>query len=606
MNIKDLKNLPIIYKCDKYHIFDNSGKAVIVVPSYQQLLNANLCIIKESDCKERLPDDIFFALILEHSRIKAQINKYYSHLELLKKIKMLDEEFDKEKQAYAPLIELIEKMQNILIEKNNEIKKLNKTIKDQSKLQASAKTIEELSVEIANKNQELKIINQNIENNKEQYKNLQLQIESANKTIKSKEEKLRELEFNIENSKNYEAQLLEEFTKKEEELNKRERQLKEKENRFAEYEIKQGNIEKEIEARTKELKILNDEIQSQIQYKENLNQDKEKLIKEIDSYKQIGDEVKIKVKEQIEEAKSNAAEFISKMMFLPQNNTASTANRSYSKSPLKLGIKIEDENPRQVSNYKQALQLIGENLANIGANKELAIHFATLLYSAFLKNTPLILAGPGGSHIANAFSAVIYGKTADIIDCSIPYENFNEDELKNASVVIVKNPFSSPWIDKLPELASNHADNFFILVTPFTEDLQIEPKSLFNYFLPVFTDILMESVNSSKLHTAIIDKANFDISNDKTKFELSAVNHHTTCLQAINASLIAKTNIIKLTDTMNTIENAVRYEYLFVLLPYFIITGNEKHLKETIEKNPKIPVNNEISKYILKYLENSK
>lgn len=69
---------------------------------------------------------------------------------------------------------------------------------------------------------------------------------------------------------------------------------------------------------------------------------------------------------------------------------------------------------------------------------------------------------------------------------------------------------------------------------------------------------------------------------------------------------MAKANIIKLIDAMNKIRNSIIYEYLFVLFPYSITTGNGEYLKENIEKNSKISIDNEIRKYLIKYLENSK
>lgn len=295
--------------------------------------------------------------------------------------------------------------------------------------------------------------------NKQILKKIEVNQEQLNKTIQEQESKKKQLEQEI----------------------------------HTEYVRQSKQFNQEIEHYKEKLTKLNNEIELKSQYKEN-------LINEINSYEQIFENVKIKVKQQIEEAQNDASNFIAKIMLIPQTygneKTLTDKKKNYTKSPLTLGAVIEENEPYSVSNYDELLDVISENIQDIGAKELYADYFATMIYSAYIYRIPLILAGPGGSHIANAFSAVVYGKTADIIDCSIPYENFNEDELKDASVVIVKNPFSSPWIDKLPELASNHADNFFILVTPFIEDLQIEPKSLFNYFLPVFTDIKKASIIS--------------------------------------------------------------------------------------------------------------
>ena len=59
--------------------------------------------------------------------------------------------------------------------------------------------------------------------------------------------------------------------------------------------------------------------------------------------------------------------------------------------------------------------------------------------------------------------------------------------LSEDEIVIVKNPFAAEWVDDVIHMVEE-SNKFFVLVTPFVEDLLIEPKGIFNYVQPLFTE----------------------------------------------------------------------------------------------------------------------
>lgn len=44
-------------------------------------------------------------------------------------------------------------------------------------------------------------------------------------------------------------------------------------------------------------------------------------------------------------------------------------------------------------------------------------------------------------------------------------------------------------MNRLPEILSNK-DIFYIATHPYAEDIQVEPKSLYGFILPLFTEFL--------------------------------------------------------------------------------------------------------------------
>lgn len=121
---------------------------------------------------------------------------------------------------------------------------------------------------------------------------------------------------------------------------------------------------------------------------------------------------------------------------------------------------------------------------------------AILFYSMFLcekLHQNLIICGKYSEQIAHMYSYIVHGAKAAVLDCSNSYEptvQSNIESLK-AKVIVVKYPFESNWIDKLSSI-SDSSDKFFILVHSFIEDLNIEPSSVYSYFLPIFTNKLID------------------------------------------------------------------------------------------------------------------
>ena len=256
----------------------------------------------------------------------------------------------------------------------------------------------------------------------------------------------------------------------------------------------------ELEKAQKELDEVKGEIQKkfvELEKKESeitsLTDKLEKLGGDLQSKEQLLDDVSKKVRERISDARRDVANFIAEMVFTQPCNLISTDNITRASGAYFIGKSLISDEQEDVSNWKEAISSLEYELPEAGVSNKYSDGFAAFLYSSFINHFPLLLAGPNGESIVDAFSLSLFGKTAGIIDCSCPYSREVVKEVCSSSdpVVMIKHALRNEWVTHIPEF-NNNAKYFFI-VHPFVEDLFIEPKSLFSYALPFFTDLIIDS-----------------------------------------------------------------------------------------------------------------
>lgn len=240
--------------------------------------------------------------------------------------------------------------------------------------------------------------------------------------------------------------------------------------------------EKEIEALTRELDAKNNELttaEKRLEELHNLIQSQEKL----------AEDVCMKVQKRISDARKDAANFIAEMSFM-NPNSESTSHAHVFYSP---GKDCDSDDIEYIDSWQQLLDSLSDDLNQAGVARKYARNFAAFLYSAYVNRVPVLMAGPNGEDIADAFSVSLFGKTAGVADCSFSYFPGFEREIKagNDNIFIVKHSFRSEWITHIPDFQK--IGRHFI-IHPFAEDLVIEPKSLFTYAIPIFTELIIDSV----------------------------------------------------------------------------------------------------------------
>ena len=233
------------------------------------------------------------------------------------------------------------------------------------------------------------------------------------------------------------------------------------------------DLENEIEIKKKEL----EEISNKIKQRED-----------------FASEVENNIAKRIEMARKNVADFICEMAFVNPNleKVQSSKNLFY-----RAGKIIGDNDVEEIEDIQNLIYTLETEIGAEGIQNENLSSFAAYLIASYTNKVSLLLAGSNALDIANAFSVCLTGKTAAIFDCAT-INSFGDFDIilnSNDEVIALLNPFAPNFIAYLPELV--HMENKFIFeIYPFIEDLKIEPRSFYNYFLPVFTELIIDRPHS--------------------------------------------------------------------------------------------------------------
>lgn len=267
-----------------------------------------------------------------------------------------------------------------------------------------------------------------------------------------------------------------------------------------------ANQEQVETAKAELLSIQQDEAESKKRF-----EDKEKeyslliqKIKEseqkIDAQKHLAEEVETLVMAKIERARKNAAEFIAENAFVhSEMNTTITREVPIVNNISKVEKFMDSEEMSTEdydvnNNYEQVLQTLNNELLEAGVADSSVEGLSVILYSAYINRIPLLLAGPNGMDIACAFYAALKCMKPAVLTCEGDLNDFEIERCLSSSndLVVVETPFQAEWRNAVIKMLSKR-DRMYILVHPYAEDLCIEPKGLFNYCVPLLTEMCVDA-----------------------------------------------------------------------------------------------------------------
>lgn len=316
---------------------------------------------------------------------------------------------------------------------------------------------------------------------------------------------------------------------------------------------------------------------------------------DISAKEQLAIDVEAAVKQKISHAQNNAADFIANFAFVPQmaiaaSEPSAVSNLMAMKTSAEecmcyvQGSELKPDDLEIVSTWKEMLDAIASELIEAGVASSFSLPFAAYMYAAYVNKSPLLMVGPNANAIVDAFSGAISGKMSGILDCT---GNYNAHSVKACyssedRVVRIVNPFSSDWIVRIPDIVSNR-DKFFVAVHPYAEDIQIEPKSLYGYVLPIFTELFVE-----KSPTGIIFGGQCT-ENYEDFPPVKASKSHNKLFAEMHVSLLAKTKMQVLLNNMHTMLNDqnLDYDVVFALLPYAYATMQTSLILNAIQEGEK-------------------
>lgn len=229
----------------------------------------------------------------------------------------------------------------------------------------------------------------------------------------------------------------------------------------------------------------------------------EQLDSIISEKKKLAEDVEAAVAERIQKARQNAADFIANMAFVsgPTINLAASetvaANEALAYQSIST-YKISSLSDNLVSpelhhSWSDVINTAIFELGETGVAEKHRSGLAAFLCAAYIEKQPIMLVGPNAIDIAKVFGAVVAGNKYGTLCCAGSYSGNIIKEIGNdgENIVIINNLFTSEWMNRIPEIFSKK-DIFYIVTHPYPEDIQVEPKSLYGFMLPLFTEFFVD------------------------------------------------------------------------------------------------------------------
>ncbi len=353
--------------------------------------------------------------------------------------------------------------------------------------------------------------------------------------------------------------------------------------------------EKENQNQLEELRKENEEEQKIL---DKARQEEKRLISSIADKKNLAKEVEAKVHEKIQKAREKAADFIAEMVFAQPAQIAQAAQpvqaviaepTATTEAPAEVSPRPAAASPYQVFpasgdlrqgkvhyTWSDALHTAAAELQNAGVAEKYAKGLSAFLCASYIEKQPVLLAGPNAIEITQAFSAAVAGHKYGRLCCDGSYssqviEGIGADDEK---IVLINNLISSGWLNRTPEILSQK-DIFYIITHPYAEDIQVEPKSLYGFMLPLFTELFVDKKASGSYSGGYFaDNFNYAVPD--------TAHNESEGIAQLEATPLVRNRISRLIDTMHNIysETTADDEFMFALFPIAYATLNISRITE--------------------------
>lgn len=322
--------------------------------------------------------------------------------------------------------------------------------------------------------------------------------------------------------------------------------------------------------------------------------EEEQLAGIITEKKKLAEDVEAAVAERIQKARENAADFIADMAFVGGRpiqavvTEASAAVEVSSKpvvTPYCNFSAYEDRNDLEAHHsWEDVVSTAAFELGEAGVAEKYSSGLAAFLCAAYIEKQPILLVGPNAIDIAQAFSAAVTSHKHGMLCCEGNFSNqvITEIGINGEDIVIINNLLASGWMNRLPEILSQK-DIFYVATHPYAEDVQVEPKSLYGFMLPLFTEFFVDKKATGNYYGGYFadDFKAYSASKGAQK-ELRALSKFTL-------SPFVRNRIDSLVATMHDIHSAATAdeEFLFAVLPIAYASLAMNELTEMIADSQK-------------------
>ena len=317
--------------------------------------------------------------------------------------------------------------------------------------------------------------------------------------------------------------------------------------------------------------------------------EEERLTGIIAEKEKLAEDVERAVAERIQRARENAADFIANMAFISGQQAQVAVEKTSAAvevpsepviTPYHTFSAFEALNDLEAyHSWADVIDTAAFELGEAGVAEQYRRGLAAFLCAAYIEKQPILLVGPNAVDIVQAFSAAVTGHKYGMLCCEGSYTNQIITELGTAGedIVIITNLLASSWMNRLPEILSQK-DIFFVATHPYAEDIQVEPKSLYGFMLPLFTEFFVDKKASGKYY------GGYFADDFKTYSAPKGAHKDLRILSKFALSSLVKNRINSLVATMHMIYSATTAdeEFLFAVLPIAYASLEMNKLTEAI------------------------
>ena len=374
------------------------------------------------------------------------------------------------------------------------------------------------------------------------------------------------------------------------------------------YDKKYFEISIEIEEEKKKLGSLKSEVSSLDNQKQNLCQQvetlqdkKNQLDMQLAEKDRLTQQVTAKLQEKVDAIRQDALLALDEIPVLSGLFAQSriTEKKNISEDPIyKPGVPYKENELELLSSWQDQITVLAESLEGTGVMDAFTQLTARFLFLAWFHHIPILIAGPCGENIAHAFSVSVFGRTAGIINCDVltTDESISNILESDESVILVRNPLHSGHTDNfLRMIHNNDTDKFFIAVTPYADDLCIEPDGLMNYVLPIFTDLIVDNLPDNN-YVPAKRSSTFESFVTKKHEKIKALNNLRLTPVALS---LANKEFGDLLDIETKISEA-EILYRYAIVPYSYTTNRREQAAVMITEETRL--NTETKQQLLAFL----
>lgn len=309
----------------------------------------------------------------------------------------------------------------------------------------------------------------------------------------------------------------------------------------------------------------------------------DRLCAEIKRNETVGQDTVAAIRLKIADAQKDMAGFIASVsMFLPQpDSPAGETDPRWRYIPAEQGRHSDDIDPAE--DWRDELHIISQNLANsLKIDAEFRSMLAAFLYSAHIHHAPLLIAGPNGCGIADALSMSLYAEGSGhlLLGEGCDYDIAAGIQDHKERIISVRNMFGRGWSDELPQ-ALSQLPKQIVWTHPYVEDLMIEPKGLYHYMLPLFSECFIQAVPSLDLWPGKRAEGFKEYASEKgIPLRLAGFKRLGLSRLLLNRLESVLSDAKAMLDTPAKEKDM---EVLLGLLPLSVLTGRRDVLRETVE-----------------------